>query len=132
MRTAWAHLIVSKPSTDPAPISIFMDNWLLSSGTASGARIACLGFPLDLDLALLPLGLDLRLLRLECRRWRLRLDSSSWSPGRQWHAHRALQTPRPCHCHCCCQRLRLLVVVCVPVIRQLRQQLLRQDRIARP
>ena len=45
--------------------------------------------------------------------------------SRQWHAHRALQTPRPCHC--CCQRLRLrlLVVVCVPVIRQLRQQLLR-------
>ena len=60
--------------------------------------------------------------------------------SRQWHAARAscATDPRPCHCHCCCccqrLRLRLLVVVCVPVrvIRQLRQQLLRQERIARP
>ena len=38
--------------------------------------------------------------------------------------------PAPATAACQRLRLRLLVVVCVPVIRQLRQQLLRQDRIA--
>ena len=46
----------------------------------------------------------------------------------------ASRVTEPLPFRCCCQQMRLglLVVVCVPVIRQLRQQLLRQGRIARP
>ena len=64
-----------------------------STGTASGAHIACLGFPLDLGLALLPLGLDLRIFTSHARRL-LHVDIGM--DRHQEHLRVAIRV-RPCH-----------------------------------